>query len=331
MKLQRAMAVIGGVLAALLLAWGAFRLVEEAGKSQSESESLDMYITAGFSPYIINLPLFVAVENDLFNPYEVRLEPFSTTNSLTTAVIRGDVDLASATGTELFLRTNELSPGTLHIALFNAFGKERWAEAFVIPFESDVNEGGMDFLKGKRIGTIPASTAEAYVRFIGQQQGLDFESVERISPDQALVSLSQGSVDALFAVEPQVALALENNLGKILVAGPLGTFIHDPLLAGAHVINGQFKSDRPEAAAVVYRALAEAVNLIDVDPQGALAAAEKYTHLDRAILNRASLPLWVTGCAADKQDLVFMANFFYDSNIVESTRPYYEFVYCPEN
>jgi|GEM_PF-3308652 len=329
-KRRRLWPIFWGTILAVLLAGVAFWLIK-AGESRDRGESVEKVITVGYSPYLINLPLFVAVENNLFSPFEVQLEPFSTTNTLTTAVIRGDVDLASATGTELFLRTSELSPGALHVAMFNAFGKERWGEAFIVPSEANAGTMGIEFLKGKRIGTIPASTAEAYVKYIGNQQGLEFASVERISPDQALASLSQGSVDALFAVEPQVAFALQNDLGKVLMAGPLGTFIHDPLLAGAHVINGQFKRDRPEASAAIYRALASAVNLIDVDPQSAIVSAEKYTNLDREVLNRANLPLWVPGCKATEEDISFMADFFYQSKIVDSTESYNEYIYCPED
>lgn len=327
----RVVGVVIGLALVLFVGWMLIDPKVATKSSEDGGRTTSGVLRVGYSPYLLNLPLFVALDNRLFGDIEIDARPFATTNDLTTAVMRGDIDLASATGTELFLRSSELNPGSMRPILFNAFSRERWSEAFLVPASSEWSGEALAHLNGARIGTIPASTAVAYVEYIGETQGIQFQSVNRIAPDQALAALAQGRLDALFAVEPQVAFAIDSGVGKVLVGGPLGLYVHDPLLAGAHVISADLLSTRPQVATRVYAGLVEAVALIQANPDLALDSAERFTGLDRRVLSKARLPLWVPACGVVEEDLAFISNLFFSAEIIATEESFFEYIYCPHD
>jgi len=83
------------------------------------SETTRKPLRIGYSPLTLNAPLFVALNNNLFNgPTEATA--FQSTNEMLAALVAGRIDLASAVTTESVLQTHSLQPGILKTVLYNA-------------------------------------------------------------------------------------------------------------------------------------------------------------------------------------------------------------------
>lgn len=290
-------------------------------------------ITIGYTPFVLNLPIFVAAEKDLFYGYELRLKKFTSTDTMMTALIRGDIDVASSVGLEQVIGVND--EGERPVArpfVFNSFSKKRWCEAFLVSAseESESLKTVAD-LDGKKIGTLPAETAVLYAELIAKGNGIKFASVKKLPPTQAITALLQGDIDALLAVEPQIAYGTSTGNIRILENAPVAKYVHDPLFIGAHVMNNDRIADDDSIGLVVHQAYKEAVGFINEDPLASLSLARTYLPaLNEDVLRELNMPDWVVSGGETADDIAYITNLFKEQGIVENYREIKDDVYTPQ-
>ena len=158
-------------------------------------------IRIGYSPLLINMPIMVASENNYFDSLglDVELIQMSSTNNMRDAVTNGNIDLAVALGTEMFIQNNTLQKGNLKALFFNVLTNERFVDAIIVKDNSSIHS--IKELNGKNIACYPASTVQAYLNVIAKDNGISF-NVITVNPTESVQLLESGRVDALFVIEP---------------------------------------------------------------------------------------------------------------------------------
>ncbi|XWN38596.1 MAG: ABC transporter substrate-binding protein [Balneola sp.] len=179
----------------------------------SDKEKTNKEIHVGYIQSLSGLPLFVALDEGLFEKYgfEVTTTQFRTSDLATSALRTGEIDLIGIAGTTQALHLAEEDSSILRIAaLYHS------TIAFVSKEDS---EEGLSSLSGKIIGVFPGSVFHVYVEKLLQQHGITLDEVEisPISPALQVTALDEGAVDALITLEPTGRFAVESGAGSYLI------------------------------------------------------------------------------------------------------------------
>lgn len=264
----------------LLLAGGVF-LVFSNRKAVTPSPS-EHKVKVGYLPIYVDLPLFVAQKNGLFQKrgIEVELQRFEASPEMGTALLNRNIDAAASIATSVALSTESRDPNKVKIFLVDAENKSNYLSSFVVLKDSGITK--MQSLKGKTIGSFPGPTAKTYGKMVLEKYGLDPEKdvqwVELAAPTH-LSALETKTVDALFTYEPVATQAvMEKNAIKLLPAAVESTII-DPWQAGVWVISNDFAKRNPTLTKQFVAAIYDAVDFMRKNPEEAKKALADYTKI----------------------------------------------------
>lgn len=228
-------------------------------------------VTLAYLPSLHGLPLFVAIEEKLFQKAGIEVEAvkFENPNQIIDSLVSGRADAAPAGGAAGITALAETRfPGALKVFGLQGSNTARGAVNDQLIVKPDSPIASFKDLKGKKLAHAPGiqwrTIAQTVVKANGLEPGKDVELVEMAIGLQAQAVVS-GTVDAALALEPVGSIASGTGVVKVAVKNAAGTFIVDPFYAGVGVASARFLKERPEVARKMIAVMDEAVALIEKD------------------------------------------------------------------
>jgi ABC-type nitrate/sulfonate/bicarbonate transport system substrate-binding protein len=251
-------------------------------------------IRIGYSPYSVNVPLFVAVDEDLFSKEGLKVElfPFQSTDQMATALESGQLDLATALTAEAVYSINSKSTDLIRPFFFNIFLGDSHVDAIIIPKDSKIS--GISDLRGKKIGILPANMMRVALEQLLDKSQVDSQQVTLVTlpPASVISALTSEEVDACYVLEPLVTIALKKLNARIAVFGVGAKGIADPLPAGFHCVRSRLLDNNPELGAKLTKVYGRAATIAESSRSIAQKALQDYCSLEPDISEAVVLPSW---------------------------------------
>jgi NitT/TauT family transport system substrate-binding protein len=204
--------------------------------------------------------LFIAEEKGFFAEEGIRVEttPIATSNQLVDAVAAGNLDLFPESSAVPVLAVELQSPGRMKVFAVSSITQRTPFDAILVREDSSVTT--LSQLAGKRIGTFPGSTSATLLKKYLSDHKVDVSHVTFIPvPAQNQVTaLLEGSVDAVHAYEPTIAIAL-NKGGVRRLFGSVYADMLDSNPQGVAVVSCKLLKGNPAIAKKAVRALERAI------------------------------------------------------------------------
>jgi ABC-type nitrate/sulfonate/bicarbonate transport system substrate-binding protein len=163
-----------------------------------------------------HLPMFVGVDKGFFKKHgvEVRLKVVSTGSEMVSAMQKREVQIGDMSVTTFLKARHAGDPFRVIALIMNDATRANADEplAIVARKGSGVRPGGIEELKGKRVGLAKAQTSDEYLKMVLSRRGMKYEDVtiENImSPPALAPALKDGKVDAVVSWEPYNTAVLE--------------------------------------------------------------------------------------------------------------------------
>lgn len=317
---KRALAGIAVVVvAAVVLTFsGAF-----ATPQSHSSEPVRLgYLPVG--PYALSL--FTAIDKGYFadEGINVTITRMESPNQLVESLVSGRTDAGDTTiAAGITAIADDKQPGVLKVFALacGTTQSEHLVEELVVSPNSTV--ASFADLRGKKMAIIPSAQWSTISKFLFNRSGLapGEASAEGIILGSQLPALSQGSVDAVLALEPAGSIAEGMGVGKIVERAPLARALGGYSCLGAGVVSAKFAAERPREAAAFVRAIRRAI--ADVNAGRAdRRLMTKYLAVPPEVAAKTPLPVYEGDPAKSKeisQAYQRLLDMFYDYNAT-STR-----------
>jgi len=240
------------VIVALAIALYSFR--------RAPSEKLPA-VRIGYLNLITSLPVFIAQEKGFFKEEGIdgNAVSVSSSNQIVDDVLAGKLDCFTGASVVPVLAAEIQSPGKLKIFSVSEITAEKPFDAILVKENSPIKT--LSDLSGKKIGVFPGSTATNLLKkYLGDRE-IDVTTITfvPIAPSGHLAELVKGSVDAVYAYEPTIAMALSRGGVKQLHGSVYAEMI-SPNPISVSVVSAAFLQEHPETAVKVIRALERAMN-----------------------------------------------------------------------
>jgi NitT/TauT family transport system substrate-binding protein len=252
-------------------------------------------------PITADLPLFVALERDLFRQEGIRIEAirFGDANQAMNALIARQIDGAIMIGYSTLLTIFEQDADTFRIVQSAAETEDHFTARILVPRMSTVNT--IPELRGKSIGTYSGATQRLNLllilsRFFEKPE----EAVQIVQVDASLqlASLASNRFDALFTIDPQATTAIHTGVARSIADSPRARYIVNPFPTAATVFSTELIESRPDTAGKLLRAFEVATMWAIDNPREAMliVASPRYTELSEEIaLASGSYSWWSLG------------------------------------
>ncbi len=250
-----------------------------------------------FSFLTFPLPVFVAIENNLFEEQGITFEQkqFEQTKDLLNAIVSSNVD-ASLGGINLldFVLVNQRSGGKIKLLSATVLDKEHRVSCLV-----SINYTNLTELSGKRIGHIAGAFGVAWAKAPFDSLGIDSSGFVPIENNLLLTSLEAGSVDAVYLIEPGCVKAesLEYN---VVIDEPIANYFANNAYFTASVASSSLSLEKREKMVLIYNA---AVDFIRANPTKAKEILAKYTKLKPELANTLAIPRFLKSTEISDSEL----------------------------
>lgn len=275
-------------------------------------------ISVGYPPVSTSLPLFVAIEEGLFDKRGLTVNPvrFETANQIVEALVTDRIDATSVCADYPLLSVATLKSDTFKIYAWEMLDT-------TIAFDMILAKRGSNIktladLDGKTIATYPGSQLKHYLGLI-LSNALDFTpntTIVEMAPANHISALASGSVDALFTLEPLATIALVNEVAQVVSTSPISKYIGDgePMPAASFAVSTSFTSKHPEISKSFVNAMWEAIALINEDQEKYRYLYPKFTAITAKLAERIPVTHFATVADMDFKlfqkeiDILFQAD-----------------------
>jgi len=248
-------------------------------------------IVVGYLPIYVDIPLFVAEGEGLFEKYgvEVELKKFESSPDMGAALLSGDIDAIASIASATAFSIESRDPGRFKVFMVDQATPSAPLSSLVLPEGSDVKS--IADLEGKVVGSFPGPTATILAPLAFQNAQLSPDKLKIVSfpPSSHLEILATKQVDALITYEPSVTQAKMRNGATIQTFGFIETYLMDPWPAGSWLISSKMLEtpEGRENSEKFYKAIFEATDTLRTDPNEVKRHLSTYTLIDSEIANAA--------------------------------------------
>lgn len=228
-------------------------------------------VVVSYLPTLHGLPLYVAIEEKLFEKagLEVEATKFENPNQIIDSLVSGRADSAPAGGAAgITTLAEQKFPGALRVFGLQGSSNARDARNDTLIVKTGSSIKSFVDLKGKKLAHAPGIQWRTIARTIVKANGLepdkDVDLVE-IAIGLHAQAVIAGTVDAALTLEPVGSIIAANNQLQTVVVNPAGTFISDPFFAGAGVVTTKFLTERPAVAKRFMMVINQAAASIEKD------------------------------------------------------------------
>lgn len=230
-------------------AFAALGLVPAPAIAQSRTR-----LTVAFLPVLTATPLFVALEDKLFEKAGIDIDPVRQQSQaqLIETLMAGRADIgAPGTSAGLTAITEAQTPNSLRLFGLQGGGNSvnRVTDGLLASPQSTI--AGMRDLRGRVLGHLPGATWRTICRHLVRQAGLnpdrDVRLVELAANLQA-AALGAGTVDAVVATEPTATILVQQAVARRVMSNVVAGIVSDPFYAGVSVMPAALPRDRQALA-----------------------------------------------------------------------------------
>ena len=280
-------------------------------------------IKAAYLPAVQSLPLFVAVDEGMFEKegLKVELERIESPNQIIDALVSGKVDAgAPSVAAGITAIVDLKNPGSLKVYSLSCGTLNNLNDELLVARESNITS--INDLRGKRLGHIPGVQFQTAARKILMANGVSPSEVTlmELPMSSQLPALASGGVDGVLTIEPTGTVGSQNNVSRILIANPMVRYIADPWCGGAGVVSGKFLKSRPKDAEAFVRVMRKAIIETEKNPSSKVYLV-KYLNMPESIAKETPLPLMVSTQNIEPritQAYQTFADVFYELNVTEA-------------
>jgi NitT/TauT family transport system substrate-binding protein len=250
-------------------------------------------IRVGYVPVLVNLPLFVALEEGFFQKHGLNVEAIEvqSPNNIIEGMATGRLEAAGVLAFPVLFSAETKYPGEIKIFATADETELDYVSAILVRRNSSIKTP--EDLKGKRIGVYTGLTQVLFLKGIVSGMGLDPErdiEIVEIEPRLQIQGLEAGQYDALSTVEPYSTMAELNGVCDVLIANPRVKYLQNPFPSVATPLSKDFIENNPEAARAYLSAMRDAIDFIRKNPQKAKSYLAKYTPVSGEIAGKTRLP-----------------------------------------
>lgn len=214
----------------------------------------------------------IAVENDLFTPEGLTIEPFRFNSgpACAEALYSGSADIATMGDTTAIITVARDE----RFAIIASHGQGENRHRLMVAPDSPLT--AVADLKGKTVGVKKGTSTYGGLLLLLDHEHIDPAEIRLIDmrPDEMPDALAAGSIDAFVASEPTPSLAEQRGAKQLTTLGGLGNTY--PLLILAR---RDWLAAHPEQAAAFLRVLQKAEHTITTDPEKTAATLAAITGL----------------------------------------------------
>ncbi len=206
-------------------------------------------VRVGYLPGLVGYLHFVAADQGFYQKQGITVEAteFQSSNQLYDALAQGKVDITPELAALPVFINQVTDPGKVKIIdVAHLRSTEPFDQVVVLP-TSPIQS--LPDLARKKIGVFPGSTGAAFLKDFLSKRGIDVSGIEFVqlpAPNQ-IQALEAGSIDALYAYEPNRTYALVKQ-GARLIGPPIFTSYVDDDPNGVAVISSAFLTRYPALA-----------------------------------------------------------------------------------
>lgn len=276
-------------------------------------------IRIGYLPITLTLPFFVAMERGYFTEEGIEVEAikYVTADQLTNALLAENIDITANTSMSTFMSTFEEAPDFAMIYMVSIHDPENYLDALLVKKGSGIKHA--KDLKGKKIGMFPGSTNVIYLsialsNFLDPQKEVQ---MVQLPPQTHIEALASGQVDALYTLEPLVTVAIDSEIGEMLIQGSNSTYIINPFPGGTYIVSKKFHEQNPQIAQKVIDAIYKGVEFVRKSKEEARKYYEKYTPIKGDVALKTHTGAWWKLDEIDKEKVQKLADILYENKILK--------------
>lgn len=274
-------------------------------------------IRVGYRPLVGALPLFVAKDKklDVRRGQKWEMVQFATSEQLLEAAALGRIDAGWASLSEI-LALHLVRPGLLKLVSVTSSTQGHDPTAFLV--KSNTSIKSVEELKGKTIGVLPGKTMRVLAKLVLKKYGLE-EQVRfvELSPHLQLQALSTGQVDALFAIEPTVTVAITKGIGKVILKDPLVNHIMVGMPGAAIFITDRFYRERRKEAKKFVRVIADSLDFIGKNETQARRSLTAFVQLSQGVVEKMRFSHFLKPEAINWERLQLYADLLWQNGALE--------------
>ena len=282
----------------------------------NEKNSIDI----GFLPVLVNLPLFVALEEGYFEDYGIKVNAIeaNSPNDVLNAILSGKLDGAGVLATPILYLSEGRNPGQIKIFTTGDETQENFVSAIIVRNDSNINE--INDLKGQDIGVYQGAVQVLFLKSMILGMGLEIDDIEivEISPTLQIQGLQSGHFNVLSTVEPFNTIAVENGIGKVLIENPRIKYILDPFPSVATPLSQKFIKNHPYLARNYILALNDAIDFINNNPEEAKKHLVKYTPITEDIVHKVNILQFNKFGEENVSNMQKFADYMFENGLLNS-------------
>ena len=235
------------------------------------SASAQEKVRVGANPVSASLPLYVGMKQGFFKDEGLDLEVTQIIGppANIAALISNQIDVASNVTTIDSANATLKKPGATMFIALNSQNATYQMEQFVIRKDLDVKT--IADLKGKKIASAPGPGNVVMAKAILKANGLgptDY-TLDQLDLAQHVNSITAGTFDAVYTLEPAATILRKSGAGKTLEAGVVAHYVlGDPQANGwiaGTAMTSDFVKAHPDAAKKFASAWAKSIKWIDAN------------------------------------------------------------------
>jgi ABC-type nitrate/sulfonate/bicarbonate transport system substrate-binding protein len=243
-----------------------------------------------YQPIVFGLPVFVGLEEKIFehNHLQVEAMPFTSANDMLNALLAGQIDIIPGSPLVPVVSLEAKYPGRFRVFSHSVMTSAKPFDRILVKNDSPIRS--VHDLSGKKMALIPGTTALNVTRAYFSRQGLDSDKVTfvQLAPTAQLTALQSGAVDALYAYEPLVTIALDQGSFRP-ITGSIYAALLDPCPLVVSIVSRKFEREHPEAVRRSTQALAEIFKEMKEDPEKAAMSMVPYLKIPARLAPRVSI------------------------------------------
>jgi ABC-type nitrate/sulfonate/bicarbonate transport system substrate-binding protein len=273
-----------------------------AGGTSGETEKGK--ITMAYQPIVFGMPVFVAQDQKFFdkNGLVVEAKSFTSANDMINALVAGQVDMVPGAPLVPVLSLESQYPGRFRVFSHSIMTSEKPFDCILVKTNSSINS--VSDLTGKKLALIPGTTAMNAMKAFLEKKGVDSSSISfvQLAPTAQLAALQSDAVDALYAYEPVLTIALEQGTYRT-ISPSIYCSLLNPCPLVVSIVDRKFEKANPAITQRAIKSLDEAVQLMRDDPVKASASLASYTKVQLAITPKVSLQNMTIGGNMDLNNM----------------------------
>lgn len=285
------------------------------------SEPVNQKIRIGYLGVTSNLPLFVALEQKLFekNGIQVELKKFESSNLLGQALVNGEIDMDAGTSSFVGLALAQSSADKMKIFLSIIASEKNYMSSLLVSPNAGIDS--VQQLKDKTIGCFPGAAIKTFTTLYLQKNNAWGEKsrLVELPPPLQLQALESKSADAVMCVEPIGTIARVTGKAKVLRHGAIEKDIFPDWVGGYYSFNSEYELKNAETATKVYDIFKESLQYIKGHMQDAKKTLMKYTPIQKEGLAQAvSVPDFAIGDDINKKGFMTVADTLVKYGVLKS-------------